>query len=139
MTTNNNLIVKNFSLKEQHFMGSHHVQGTGSLWQKEVDSNELKCFNLFLLELFNKILLTGCLILLKEVFVHWVVYFFQVVLCLKILQSIVESFYFVKYGSSIITSNVFQIISLMKQKHWCFLRNDTSKIVHFGILIHILS
>ena len=82
MTTNNNLIVKNFSLKEQHFMGSHHVQGTGSLWQKEVDSNELKCFNLFLLELFNKILLTGCLILLKEVFVHWVVYFFQVFLCL---------------------------------------------------------
>ena len=70
MTTNNNLIVKNFSLKEQHFMGSHHVQGTGSLWQKEVDSNELKCFNLFLLELLQILfLLIGCFNS-KEVFVR---------------------------------------------------------------------
>ena len=27
----------------------------------------------------------------------------------------------------------------MKQKHWFFQRNYTSKIVHFGVLIHILS
>ena len=57
-----------------------------------------------------------------------------------ILLTIVESFYSVKYGLSIITSNVHQIISVMKtKKHWCLQRKDTSKIVHLGILIHILS
>ena len=38
-----------------------------------------------------------------------------------------ESFYYVNYGSSIITSKVCQIISVMKNKSF-------SKIVHFGIL-----
>ena len=45
----------------------------------------------------------------------------------KISDILVESF--VKYGLSIITSNVRQIISVLwKQKHWCFQRIDTSKI-----------
>ena len=36
-------------------------------------------------------------------------------------------------------SEVHQIISVMKHKYWCFQRNNISKTVHFGILIHILS
>ena len=51
----------------------------------------------------------------------------------------VESFYSVKYGSSIITSNVCQIISVMKTRKMVFQKNKISKIVHFGILVHVLS
>ena len=57
--------------------------------------------------------------------------------------TIAESFYDVKYWTSIITSNVRQINlsnENIKNKHWCF---QISKIVsqknHFGILIYILS
>ena len=35
----------------------------------------------------------------------------------------------VNYGLSIITSNVRQIISVIKYKHWCFQVNYTSKLV----------
>ena len=53
--------------------------------------------------------------------------------------SIGKSFYSIKYGSSIITSNLCQRISVMKTLTLVFLWNDISKIVHFGILIHVLS
>ena len=52
--------------------------------------------------------------------------------------SIGKSFYSIKYGLSIIMSNVCQRISVMKTLTLVFLRNDISKIVHFGILIHVL-
>ena len=55
------------------------------------------------------------------------------------LEPIAESFYYVNYGSSFIMSKVRQIISVIKNKNWCFQKNDISKTVHFGILIHVLS
>ena len=55
-----------------------------------------------------------------------------------ILLTIVEWFYSVKYESSIITSNVCQIISVIKTIELVFPRYDISKIVHFGIFIHVL-
>ena len=57
--------------------------------------------------------------------------------------SLAKSFYNIKYGSSIITSNVCQINlsnEIIKNKHWCFqISKITSQKVHFGILIYILS
>ena len=47
-------------------------------------------------------------------------------------------FYYVNYGSSIITSKKSSNNLSNENIHWCFQRNDISKIVHFGILIHIL-
>ena len=55
------------------------------------------------------------------------------------LITLVESFYSVKYWLSIITSNARQIISVMKTKTLVFQRNNISKILHFDILIHVLS
>jgi len=53
----------------------------------------------------------------------------------NIFLSIVESFYSVKYGSSIIMSD-----NLVNENiNWYFQRNVISKIVHFGILIHVLT
>ena len=54
-------------------------------------------------------------------------------------ESLVESFYSVNYGLSIIMSNVCQIISVMKTKILVFPEKWYSKIVHFVILIHVLS
>ena len=58
-----------------------------------------------------------------------------------IIATIAESFYYVNYRSSIITSKNPHIISVMKiyTGHWCFQKNYISKIVHFGIWIHALS
>jgi hypothetical protein len=42
----------------------------------------------------------------------------------------------VNYGLSIIKSKVCQ---QWNQKYWCFQRNNLSKIVNFGIFIHVLS
>ena len=50
-------------------------------------------------------------------------------------ESIEESFYNVNYGSSIIMSKVRQKISVIKT-NTC---EDITKIVDFGILIHVLS
>ena len=55
------------------------------------------------------------------------------------LEPIAEFLYYVNYGLSFITSKVRQIISVIKNKNWCFQKNDTSKIVYFGILIHVSS
>ena len=52
---------------------------------------------------------------------------------------IIESFYSVKYGFSIILSNIPQIISEKKRKTLVLQEKWYSKIVHFCILIHILS
>ena len=51
-----------------------------------------------------------------------------------------ESAYNVSYGSSIITSEVHQIVSVMKTKTGVSREMIIiSKIIHFGILIHVLS
>ena len=52
------------------------------------------------------------------------------------LESIAMSFYYVNFGLSIITS---KNLSNENINTLCFKRNDITKIVHFGILIHVLS
>ena len=55
----------------------------------------------------------------------------------EVVDLLVESFYSIKYGSSIITSN--NLTNENKNIGRGFQRNELSKKNHFGILIHVLS